>query len=290
MEETLQALVAKVDRLTRMVETTHCFIREKWKKSAENKVAYGRKKKREYAAQVLAREFKIRNPDRLVLELTQGDVRPVTDDYYKKHKAAVILHLENDKIYDLVTHLVQFWCNSHWELPLYKYGSGNKFSCFAGWRNTNVDGRERPRSRYDANVGDVCLSSHNRIYTTRCRWDAKRVECFGNLKCWRIIRFLLHRVIVKMKLDFESEDGVSELWKGLQIGPKSLVVIAMLDEGYAFSEKDRDRFELHKEMMYRLYEFNKDTFHRKMGRIMPVLVALSSAFQRGLVSPESHKN
>ena len=288
MEGKLDELRSRVDRLCNKLDrvfeiTTRILgvVDRKKTRTSRNANDYQSRKERKTAEEDARRARTVQNPDGSPFEVSRLLLWEVADAFATKNKIQLYLWLmdqEDNQAPRILTMLVRFWCEYYWEAPIKAYG-GSQYAVFAGW-TADRDSRLKARRATVVAAGDIVLKPGK--FTTTRPWDGTKMARFGEPKMWGLLNVLVSRMLYKLQMgdDFEEVEEWSD------VNEECLATLHLVSqEGYAFSDEYKDR--LCPGNPEPLWRFDRDRFHRKVGKVLPQLSSIVAAFERGSAEAEA---
>ena len=270
-----QELIASLASVHAKLDKVLGYFKGKVTKSVQNANGYASRKERRRAEEDTRRASTVQNPDCLATEMNESTLNLVADAFAERHFIETWMLLLDDKRNNaakIVANVVRFWNNHFWETCISR--SGNSYACFTGWTETH-DGRPKAKRQSIIVAGDIVFKPGK--FTTTRPWGGDKAVKLGEPKMWRMLYLLICRVMFKMRYTGDMEDA--DDWA--EINPECVLWLHLLcNEGYAFSDDLDDNLDICRPS--RLYEYKRETFHRKIGKVLPILAAFAKAFDRGL--------
>ena len=79
-----------------------------------------------------------------------------------------------------------------------------------------------------------------------------------------------------------------EVSEWADVNPETIDVLAFLGgDGWSFGDVSAPGDRLYILRPFTLWEFNRDTFHKKIGQILPLLSSVSTVFERAVRNPHT---
>ena len=250
------------------------LLRGKNKKTVENANSYMNRKARRIRAEDERRRDRHKNPEGSPFEWGTMGCNQVVDQFVRRKRTNVLLMLGDTKnrAVAVVEMLLKYWLDWYWEQPIRVSGAG--FSTFTGW-TVDRECRDKPRRQLIRPCGDVLFLSSK--FGTARPWDGTKATKLGEPLMWRLIVKLVSRMAYRLRYDDEMEE-VPE-WG--ESNPDAIKVLEFLGgDGWSFSDDAADNLFILRPFV--LWEFNRNTFHKKVGKIMPLLDSVSTAFERAV--------
>ena len=171
--------------------------------------------------------------------------------------------------------MLRFWLDYYWERPVRVSGAG--FSTFTGW-TIDREGRDKPKRQLIRPSGDVVFLVSK--FGTARPWDGTKATKLGEPLMWGLISRLVSRLVFRCRYDDEMEECAE--WA--ESNPEAIKVLEFLGgDGWSFNDDvSTPGDQLHILRPFALWEFNRDTFHKKIGKILPLLASVSTVFERAV--------
>ena len=252
------------------------LLRAKGKKVHENTNSYLNRKKRKRKEEDARRQDRQKNPEGSPFEWGAVESNRVVDHFVRKERTNVLLMLqdqEHNHAVAVLELLLRFWLDWYWEQPVRVSGAG--FSTFTGW-TLDREGRDKPKRQLIRPCGDVLFLCSK--FGMGRPWDGTKSTKVGEPLMWRLVCKLVHRLEYRLQYDDEME--VRPEWA--EVNPDALKVLEFLGGGGWSFNDNAPGDKLYIQRPFTLWEFNRDLFHKKIGKIMPLLASVSAAFERAV--------
>ena len=276
-------LIASLASMHAKLDEIRGYFKGRATKSEENANGYLARKTRRRKEEDHWRSTTVKNPDCLSLQMLGSSMMRVSEHFVKVYRLQVWLLMLDDKRNNaakIVEKIVRHWNNYHWEPSIKR--SGDRYACFCGWTKTK-DGRWKAKRQRLVPAGDVVFKAGK--FATTKQWGIDKAGLLGEPAMWYLLDKLVGRVMQLLKYpnflnnDEDVEyDKVADDWD--EVNPECLLWLNTVGDGYSFSEDWRDKLWLCRPS--RLWQFHHQSFNKKIGKIMPILCAMSHAFDRGL--------
>ena len=275
----MQELKNRMSRVERDVTEILGLLRKKGKKAVENANSYVNRKAKRIRDEEARRQDRHKNPDGSPFEWNLTECNRVADAFVRRERLQIQLLLSdmgrNNAIRVLET-LLRFWLDYYWERPVRISGAG--FSTFTGW-TIDREGRDKPKRQLIRPSGDVVFLV-SKFGTTR-PWDGTKATKRGEPLMWGLLTRLVSRLVFVCR--YNIDDDMEECSEWAEANPEALKVLAFLGgDGWSFGDVSAPGDSLHILRPFTLWEFNRDTFHKKIGKILPLLASVSVVFERAV--------
>ena len=88
---------------------------------------------------------------------------------------------------------------------------------------------------------------------------------------------------VRVQVNLSEDEEMEECSEWSESNPEAIKVLEFLGgDGWSFGDVVTPGDNLHILRPFTLWEFNRDTFHKKIGQILPLLASVSCAFERAV--------
>ena len=278
----MQELKNRMSRVERDVTEILTLLRKKGKKAVENANSYVSRKARRIRDEEARRQGKHKNPEGSPFEWCLTECNRVADAFVQREKLQILVLLSDrarNNAVPVLEKLLRFWLNYYWERPVRISGAG--FSTFTGW-TIDREGRDKPKRQLIRPSGDVVFLPSK--FGTARPWDGTKAIKLGEPLMWGLIGRLVSRLVFRCRYDDEMEE-VPE-WE--DVNPEAIRVLEFLGgDGWSFGDVVTPGDNLHILRPFTLWEFNRDTFHKKVARVLPLLSSVSTVFERAVRNPHT---
>ena len=122
---------------------------------------------------------------------------------------------------------------------------------------------------------DIIFKKGN--FSTTKRWTETKAGQLGEPTSWRIMRRLATRVMHILQLNKDMDDEDDE-WEN--VNPEFIAKLDLITATVRMGDHKDDYFWLQEPT--NLFQFKRETFHKKVGKLLPDLIGFTNAFQKGI--------
>ena len=278
----MQELRNRMSRLERDVTEILGLLRKKGKKAVENANSYVSRKAKRIRDEEARRQDRHKNPDGSPFEWSALECNRVVDAFVRRERMHILLMMSDmgrNNAIRVLEMLLRFWLDYYWERPVRVSGAG--FSTFTGW-TIDREGRGKPKRQLIRPSGDVVFLVSK--FGTARPWDGTKATKLGEPLMWCLLGRLVSRLVFVCRYDISEDEEMEDCSEWAEANPEAIKVLEFLGgDGWSFNDDiSTPGDKLHIMRPFTLWEFNRDTFHKKIGKILPLLASVSTVFERAV--------